>query len=267
LELGRRIFSTERRTRNMSQFVLKEHFLMRLSKRVVVALMCSTLLIGACAVSFGVELSLAGVKLGSSATFVLKKYGNPTRITIGTVPVATVSVQPTNSATGVGTGTTPGGPSAMPNSMGPLGATGGSYNPYGGDSGGLPGLPGLPGIPGMYGPPGTMPGAPVQQQVTEEQVTWTYDLTDGTTVEFLIAGSGRVVQVTVGGEKATALSKTSKGMKIGNTYKDVIFKYGYPEGQSVAGRFLRVSYADKQRCVFTFLDKKLVGVTIALKAE
>jgi hypothetical protein len=107
----------------------------------------------------------------------------------------------------------------------------------------------------------------------EEQTTWTYDLIDGTTLEFIISQSGRVIQITVAGERAFKASKTTKGIKLGSLYKDVIFKYGFPEHQEKAGRFLRASYADKHHVVFTFLGpgkeevKKLVGITIALKTD
>jgi hypothetical protein len=129
-------------------------------------------------------------------------------------------------------------------------------------------MPGAEGLPGQ----GTFPGVPGTEQqaqpvLFEQEVTWSYDLPDGTTVEFIISGNGRVIQITVGGDQPYALSKTSKGIKLGNNYKDVILKYGYPEYQIHVGRFLRASYADKQRCVFTFLNNKLVGVTIALKPE
>jgi hypothetical protein len=119
------------------------------------------------------------------------------------------------------------------------------------------------------------PGAEQQQQVVlvEQEVTWTYDLQDGTTVEFIISGSGRVIQITVGGDRPFTLSKTSKGIKLGSYYKDVIFNYGYPESHSYVGRFLRASYAEDHRVVFTFYGpgaqevKKVVGITIALKPE
>lgn len=138
----------------------------------------------------------------------------------------------------------------------------------------MPSLPGLPGfgmgvptLPGAGGPTDAS-GLPGQQApAIEQQVTWTYDLSDGTTVEFIISETGHVVQITVGGERPFALSRTSKDIRLGNTYKDVVLRYGYPEGHSNAGRFLRASYADKHRCVFTFLGKKLVGITIALKTE
>jgi hypothetical protein len=109
--------------------------------------------------------------------------------------------------------------------------------------------------------------------VAEEQCTWTYDLPDGTTVEFIISQNGRVVQITVGGDKPFKLSKTSKGIRLGSLYKEVVFKYGYPEEHWMVGSFLQADYTDKHRVMFTFCGpdpgqvKKLVGITIALKSE
>lgn len=243
------------------------------SKRIAAVLGCAAFVLGAASGAFAVEMTLAGIKLSNPAASVLKKYGNPTRVTVGTVSTTVTSAAPAQPAQGALGG-------GMPNPLGPLAALGGYYNAaandaLGGGQGpapmlpGLPGLPmpGMPGMPPMPGGPGA-PGAPQgQSTVVEQQVTWTYDMTDGTTVEFIISETGRVVQITVGGDRPFALSRTTKGIKLGSYYKDVIFKYGYPESHSYAGRFLRASYADKHRVVFTFLGKRLVGITIALKTE
>lgn len=238
-------------------------------KKAAAALICVVLIFGVSVSSLAVEMSLAGVRLGSTAADVLKRFGNPTRITVGTV--ATGGAQPAGAPGGMlgmpgmpGPAGMPPIPGAMPGSpLGPLAGLG-SYPGVEG-LGGLPAPPGF-GLPGMPGAPGT-PGEPGQTGPVEQQVTWTYDLADGTTVEFIISDTGHVIQVTVGGARAYVFSRTSKGIKLGDSYKDVILKYGYPESHSYAGRFLRASFADKHRCVFTFLGNKLVGITIALKTE
>ena len=269
---------------------------MLISKRAVIALISGFMILGAGVCASAVEMNLAGIKLSSPAASVLKKYGNPTRITVATtqVTIATMGIPGQGGMMPGGAQGTmseimgapqTGGLGPMASAFGSSPAPSGAYSPnyssnysgYSSDS--LPGITGLtpPGmqgssmIPGQRGLPNMngLPGNPIEGQpvLVEQEVTWTYDLQDGTTVEFIISGSGRVVQITVGGDQAFTLSKTSKGIKLGNYYKDVIFKYGYPESQSQVGRFLRASYADKQRCVFTFLGKKLVGITIALKPE
>jgi hypothetical protein len=234
---------------------------MLISKRTAAAAICVALVFGVSTAALAVEMSLAGIKLSRPAVDVLKKYGNPTRVTVGTLSIPSA-----------GSESAPGGMPVPGATSYPV-PTGTSYPGFGIEPGAAPVLPGLPGMPmpGMTipGMPGQgMPGTQtVQPAITEQQVTWTYDLPNGITVEFIISETGSVVQITVGGDQPFASSRTSKGTKLGSNYKEVIFKYGYPEGQSYAGRFLRVSYADRHRVVFTLLGKKVVGITIALKPD
>jgi hypothetical protein len=137
--------------------------------------------------------------------------------------------------------------------------------------GGSPGLPGVPGL-GMPGAGSAMPGTgqvgpqgPGPNQ--EEQIIWTYDMHQGTTLEFILSDKGVVVQITAGGNGNFALAKTTKGVKFGTPYKDVVMKYGFPETHTTLGKFVRTSYADKDRVVFTFMHEKVVGITVALKLD
>ncbi|MEN6370998.1 MAG: hypothetical protein ABFD64_03210 [Armatimonadota bacterium] len=232
------------------------------SKRAIVALMVFVLVFGASISVFAVERTLAGIRLGSPAQTVLKKYGNPTRITTQTANTGNPGEgQPQNQPAGSLLSNMPG---SSQQQTGPIGQLGQSYaNGSSGSYAPLPGVDtGAPGAPGTSGNNGTQ-----QNQPTESTVSWTYDLQSGTTLEFLISESGRVIQITVGGDQPFALSKTSKGIKLGSYYKDVIFKYGYPEKQQSLGRFLMAKYTDKHRCLFIFLEKKLVGITIAFNPE
>lgn len=191
------------------------------------------------------ESTLAGIRLGRPANEVLAKWGNPTRITLGSVQGEAPAQQ---AAPGI-----------------PYMAPGGS--PFGEPtlSGGLTGLPGLPGlqVPGMPG--GQQQAGPGTESASlrQDEVTWTYDLHNGITLEFIIT-EGTITQITVGGVGPWSLSKTRTGLQLGDTYKLVLWVCGYPESQKFVGRFLRVSYVEKSRVLFTFLDKKVVGITIAL---
>jgi hypothetical protein len=259
LGFRRRNSAEKRGNGNRLQFVAKEQYLMLTSKRAVFALVLM-LVFGASVSVSAVERVLAGIKLGSPAQTVLQKYGNPTRIDVGTRTSGGSSDQAAaqQQQAPPGTVTLPTG-----NQKGnPLAQMGQTYQSYANEA-----LGGEPA--GLQSPGGAQgqPQNPQQPAIVEQQVLWTYELQNGITLEFIISDSGRVVQVTVGGDQPFALSKTSKGIKIGSYYKDVIFKYGYPEKQVMTGRFLRASYADKHRCVFTFLGKKLVGVTIAFKSD
>ncbi len=200
------------------------------------------------------ESSLAGIRLGRPAKEILAKWGNPTRITLGTVQGEAAESQQ---------------PSAIPYT-----APGGLSMPeleMGGRVSSLPSLPGLPGLtaPGALStglPSATSPastGGGESASLRQEEVTWTYDLPNGITLEFIIT-EGIITQITVGGVGPWSGSKTRMGLQLGDTYKLVLWVAGYPESQKYVGRFLRVSYVEKSRVLFTFLDRKVVGVTIAL---
>lgn len=204
------------------------------------------------------EDMLAAIRLGRQAKEVLIRWGNPSRITVGT----TQSQGPQQNVSPV----IPGIPYTPPQSN-PFGAgiaAGvndaaarlGLANPPIGSPNSLPGLPGLgaPGEPNAGGPGPTL---------TSEEVTWTYDLQNGITLEFIIT-DGLVTQITVGGEGPWGLSKTRTGLQLGDTYKLVLWVCGYPENQKYAGRFLRTSYVNKSRALYTFVKNKLVGITIAM---
>lgn len=215
------------------------------------------------------EDSLAAIRLGRPAKEVLMRWGNPSRITVGT----TESQGPST-----GTPNTPGIPYTPPqtNVFGGGFSAGvnvnqaasmlGLQNPPMGAPGALPPYPGL-NAPGMAPPPGAMVGQPGStgqtSMLTSEEVTWTYDLQNGITLEFIIT-DGLVTQITVGGQGPWGLSKTRTGLQLGDTYKLVLWVCGYPENQKYAGRFLRTSYVNKSRALYTFLNRRLVGITIAM---
>jgi len=216
------------------------------------------------------EDTLAAIRLGRPAKEVLYRWGNPSRITVG----ITQSQGPQNTPGALAPGipyTPPqnnafgGGLFAGVNqAAGMVGLQNPAINMGGGMA--MPGLPGL-GAPGMAPPPGAMVGQPnsggQNGMLDSEEVTWTYDLQSGITLEFIVT-DGLVTQITVGGQGPWGLSKTRTGLQLGDTYKLVLWVCGYPENQKYAGRFLRASYVNKSRALYTFLNKKLVGITIAM---
>lgn len=213
------------------------------------------------------EDTLAGIRLGRAAKEVLSKWGNPSRITVGTTrsegPQQGVPDMPGIPYTPPQTNAFGGGLAAGVNQAAQM--LGLRNAPMDGPS------PGLPGMPGMAPPPGA--GLDIAQpnfnqgqtssSITSEEVTWTYDLQNGITLEFIIT-DGLVTQITVGGQGPWGLSKTRTGLQLGDTYKLVLWVCGYPENQRYAGRFLRASYVNKSRALYTFLNKRLVGITIAM---
>jgi hypothetical protein len=213
------------------------------------------------------ETTLGGIRLGRSANTILSMWGNPTRITLGTTQAEVASIPQPSTA----------GPAYIP----PGGGLSSAYSSYmqgvnraasilGMQTQPLPGLPGLE-APGMVPPspqPGVTPQGPTSggetQLLSQEEVTWTYDLQNGITLEYIIT-NGIITQITVGGEGPWSLSKTRTGLQLGDSYKLVLAVCGFPEEpQRYVGRFLRVSYVEKNRVLFTFLNKRVVGITIAM---
>lgn len=207
------------------------------------------------------EDTLASIKLGREAKEVLARWGNPTRITVGngggdsstvdtTAPVGANPYAGANTYTGA---TTTGGvnPYAASTIVAPA-----MVDPYGNS------LPVLPNAGGAM-PQNPNPGGGTTISLSEDEVTWTYDLNGGISLEFVIT-DGLVTQITVGGNGPWKLSRTRTGLQLGDTYKLALWVCGYPESQVYVGRFLRVSYVNKSRALYTFLNKKLVGVTIAM---
>jgi len=202
------------------------------------------------------ENTLAGITLSRPANAILAKWGNPSRITVGTAQAEVANLP-----------TAPMGPNYIP----PGGGLPNLIAPFGpGAELGGPRFP-YPRLPPGYEPL-AIPGATEQgptgggetRTLRQEEVTWTYDLPNGITLEFIVT-DGTITQITVGGEGPWGLSKTRTGLQLGDTYKLVLWVMGFPEEpQKYVGRFLRVSYIDKNRALYTFLNKKLVGITIAL---
>lgn len=208
------------------------------------------------------EDSLAGIRLARPAREILVKWGNPSRITVGTVASegATEGAAPTMP-----------GPPYIPPGSGLRGQVSDLASTLSSMYGAAPPTPGeMPFLPGYGSPLGNLPpaGEPgaatgTTSVLTEEEVTWTYDLPNGITLEFVIT-EGIITQITVGGVGPWSLSRTRTGLQLGDTYKLVLWVCGYPERQSYVGRFLRVSYVNSNRALFTFLNNRLVGITIAM---
>ncbi|MBP5094283.1 MAG: hypothetical protein J6332_09580 [Abditibacteriota bacterium] len=189
------------------------------------------------------EDKLAGIKLGRKAQDVLKLWGNPTRISVART---STSYEANDAVT----------------------ATPAAGNMTAAMAASFPQLAGKGGLPGLTGalPKAAAPAADSVATVTvtgQEEVTWAYDLRNGITLEFIIT-DGLVTQITMGGVTPWTFSKTRTGLMLGDTYKLVLYVCGYPENQNYAGKFLRASYVNKSRVLYTFLDKKLVGITIAM---
>ncbi|HUV03668.1 MAG TPA: hypothetical protein VMX94_01015 [Armatimonadota bacterium] len=199
------------------------------------------------------ELQLAGIKLSGSALIVIQKYGNPSEVRVGAAAMAQAA----------GPAYTPGMPSPALGGM-PYMTPEGSSMPYMPSTAASPafGIPTLPGFPGAPSQPGA-PTLQAGQIVSAPEVTWIYKFPRNKTLEFIISPDGRVVQIAAYGVDWPGIS-TAKGIRLGQTYKDVLLKYGFPESHERAGVELIAKYPETHRALFTFVGKTLVGITIAL---
>ena len=202
------------------------------SKLLPISLAMAMLYVSACAAS-AAELQLAGIRLGRSALTVIQKYGNPSEIRVGAQ--ANVQGQP--------------GMEAQPMPM--LG-------------GPVPGMSAAEGP--MMGPMdmgmGPMPGQQAKPKGPPE-VVWIYRFPKNKTLEFIISPDGRVMQIAAYGVEWPGIG-TALGIRLGDTYRDVILKYGFPQSHDKNGIELIANYSDKHRAVFTFVGKTVVGITIGL---
>ncbi|MBQ0104586.1 MAG: hypothetical protein KBT47_00940 [Armatimonadetes bacterium] len=165
--------------------------------------------------------------------------------------------------------TMPAASPAMPN-MTANNARGGAPMP-GAAGTGMPGMPGMtaPGMPGMPGMPGATAAAAsvpdflgTSERISSTSICWQYDLASGVQLEFIIK-DGKVSQITVLSLYPWKLAQLKSGLMIGDTYKLVTYLWGVNYKQQKIGSFSRMTYWDKKGTALIFLNKKLVGMTIA----
>ncbi len=136
---------------------------------------------------------------------------------------------------------------------------------------GVPGAAGVPGMAGMAGMPG-MGGANAtssvsnflgtSERISSQSICWRYDLASGVQLEFIIK-EGRVSQITVLSLYPWKYAKLQCGLMIGDTYKLVTYLWGVNYKQQAIGSFSRMTYWDQKGTALIFLNKKLVGITVA----
>lgn len=218
------------------------------------------------------ELQLAGIKLGRPAITILQKYGNPAEIRIGSTTQASTTASTGASGAMMMPGGMPGMPGAMstmPGGMPGMPGMPGAMTMPGGMPG-MPGamtmpggMPGMPGSPGAMTAPGTTAGTTTQTATKATEVTWVYKFSKNRTLEFVINPQGRILQIAAFGAEWPGVN-TALGIKLGNTYKEIIRKYGWPESHEAQGSNIVIKYPDKHRVLFTMSDQTVVGITIAL---
>ncbi|MGC8784951.1 MAG: hypothetical protein ACP5RN_11285 [Armatimonadota bacterium] len=136
----------------------------------------------------------------------------------------------------------------------------------------MPGTPAMPGMPGMAGMGGTPAGVGLPSiglrttpggMMYEQETTLIYERPGGVIYEFLVNKDGYVVQAkAIGYEDKTGLARTSRGIKLGDTYQKVVAAYGWPKEHQNMGATLYVSYPN-HHVAFQFYDNKVVSIIVA----
>ncbi|HEX2999186.1 MAG TPA: hypothetical protein VHR86_02985, partial [Armatimonadota bacterium] len=143
----------------------------------------------------------------------------------------------------------------------------------------MPGMsPTMPGMsPEMSGMSG-MPGASGQAEAAPSLITWVYErANEGVTYVFGFSEEGRVSLVCVGDDKPYSICKggrkpafggvkTSKGIKLGSSFKAVVAIYGYPESTEVIGDEVLMKYFERFGVAFTFKQNIMRVTSIAIKS-
>ncbi|NLC56944.1 MAG: hypothetical protein GX774_08925 [Armatimonadetes bacterium] len=153
-------------------------------------------------------------------------------------------------------------------------------------AGGGPGMMGpgmMGGGPGMMGPGmrpggGMMGGAGPQAQAAVPAITWVYErASQGVTYAFGFSEDGRITLVSIGDDKPYSTckggkqppfagAKTSKGIRLGSTFKSVILAYGFPEQTEILGDEVLCKYFDRHGVAFTFRQEFMRVSSITIRS-
>jgi hypothetical protein len=154
-----------------------------------------------------------------------------------------------------------GGPS-MSGGMGGRPSMGGAMGGDG-EGGGMQGSGGMSGGGGGIG----AFGQTVSSSTLQQEVTWSYSKKaldakkqkQAIGYDFLISPEGKVSQIRITGYvPRTSGDKSSKGITLGSTYKDLIRTYGAPKSVMKSGELLVCSYP-KQHIEFQLMNMKFVN--------
>ncbi|HEY3268496.1 MAG TPA: hypothetical protein VGM37_16365 [Armatimonadota bacterium] len=206
-----------------------------------------------------VERSLAGIRLGTRATTLLKLFPHP-------------QVE-------MGSGS---------------GATTDSSNPFGGSSefgGATSGMPPMPGMPTPGGPPSPFPtssgmalpmpggnpfgptaggatatdqnGAPTDAGPAVTYVYKNFRKIQNVDVMVQLDEDSRVIQIIATSPKSVPSIITARGLSFGATYDSVVARYGWPESHVQSGNFLQLNYQESAHVAFQLLDGKVRRIVVA----
>jgi hypothetical protein len=283
------------------------------SSRVIFVTTVALVLLVATGVAQAREVQLAGVRLGAHAVNLLDIYGMPDGIAVGEGE-AIAAAQAPGAAAGAPTMAAPGMDLMQGLVRGmQLGAAGGIMG--GMMEAPMPGMPGMPagpgefpgaGMPGMPGgeaggPGGGMPGGegggmaagglqsepfpiwalPVWVDLGPREVQWVYNK-GPVVLGFVLDRDGFVKAIAIAAEKCdfarTALWRPHAYVKLGDDFKRVIYRYGYPDeivtftssgpgsastgGGSVSVQFGQTTRTFSRDCILRYRDNNNIEFTL-----
>ncbi|MER3474967.1 MAG: hypothetical protein C4335_13295 [Armatimonadota bacterium] len=231
-----------------------------LQKRGVAGVWITACLIGLINPAHAIERQFLGIRMLSKVQTVLARFGNPTQVTVGQVAYNLPGAQ-AGMAGGPMMGAPTTGTPGLPGLPGGIGAPA------------RPGMPGMPGYGAMGGAPAGLGLPSVGLRTTpggmlyEQETTLIYERPGGVIYEFLINKDGYVVQAkAIGYEDKSGLARTSRGIKLGDTYQKVVAVYGWPKEHQNMGATLYVRYPN-HHVGFQFYDNKVVSIIVAAMEE
>ena len=207
-----------------------------LALKIAVPLLLVALLVLSAGVAGAREQQLAGMRLGQHAINLLDVYGQPDGIVVGFGPeFGAPSTEQLAAGAPLMGGPSPqmAPPAAGMGMAGGVGAPPGAPGP-GAFPAGAPGAPGgvgAAGAPGVQVTPFPMWALAVWVAVGPDQVEWIYDK-GPVVLGFVLDRDGYLDSITVVGEDCdyarTALWRPHQCVKLGDDFKRVMYRYGYP---------------------------------------
>ena len=255
-----------------------------------------------CAPACAREVQLAGIRLGDHAVNLLDIYGQPDGIVVGVGEELAAAQAP--GGVGVGAGPAMFGPpgGGLLGDLGGMlgmGMPGEMAGPPGADIAGPPSEMGPGAFPGEVGAPGAAPAAgaaaagavgaqpfpmwalPLWVTLRSGEVEWIYRK-GPVVMGFVLDRDGFVRVIAIAAENCgyarTALWKPHRYVKLGDSFKRVIYRYGYPDetvpfswstagSASVGGGSLTVSFGQVSRtysrdCMVRYTENNNISFTL-----
>jgi hypothetical protein len=198
-----------------------------------------------------VENALAGIKLYDTGVDVVKAFGSPTDIEAVVFGTTAAGGGAPGSGPGAGGGFTGGGTgggaaAATPRVdfiAPPLGTRQGGTATPGVDQG--------PRVSGAGAAGGGQAGGAAGQASGTQFVRWIYRRSTASSMNFVLNNHNKVVQIEALGISNTAV-RTSKAIRLGSTFADVVKNYGDPDGYDVGQDYFMIRYLQNSKVAFRF---------------